>query len=86
MIMEKVIKGWVCKDKYSWRSDWSPAKFFEKKPVRVSAKKEPRYIWDEHDHWEMKESGFETELPEDMFPELIWKDEPIEVELTIKTL
>ena len=84
--MEKVIKGWVCKDKCSWRSDWIQAKLFENKPVRVSSKKTPEYIWDEHAYWEMEESGFEIELPEDMFPELTWKDEPIEVELIIRPL
>lgn len=84
--MEKTIKGWVCKDKCSWKSDWQPTKFFENKPVRVYVKNPPYYIWDEHDHWEMLYSGFETRLPVDMFPEMTWKDEPIEVELTIKTL
>jgi hypothetical protein len=84
--MEKIIKGWVCKDRCSWRSDWHLAKFFEYKPVRVHVKNPPCWIWDEHDHWEMEKSGFEMELPTDMFPEITWKNKPIEVELTIKTL
>lgn len=63
-----------------------PAKFFEMKPVRVSVEKKPHWIWDKDNHWEMKDSGFEMELPKDMFPELTWEDEPIEAELTIKIL
>jgi len=36
--------------------------------------------------WRQKDAKYGTHLPDEMFPNLKWKDEPVKVELTIKKI
>lgn len=69
---EYKIKGWVVRDCYGL---W----LYKQKPHRVNGK--------HTSHW-TNEFGPNSEycLDEELFPELTWESEPIEVELTIKKI
>ena len=74
---EYKIKGWVARDQIVGE-DKTDLFFGYKKPERLGNCDEPYITW----------TGFGNliSLPKDMFPSLSYKDEPIEVELTIKKI
>jgi len=63
------IKGWVARFKNGHL--W----LFSKKPQRICI---------HFDRWYWGNGDAEKQLPNDMFPDLKWEDEPIEVELLIR--
>jgi len=67
------IKGWVARDQITG-GDKTNLYFGYEKPTRIKTGL--------YNTW----FGFGDfiSLPKEMFPELTWKDEPIEVEFTIK--
>lgn len=73
--MDKIekIKGWVARDK-----DGQLCVFYGDPPHRGGCER-----WRHPEHCPL---GDWMNIPEEMFPELKWKDEPVEVELTIKRI
>lgn len=64
------IKGWVARDECGLL-------FYRKKPYRYDG------IF--YSHW-TDESSSEIPLDDNLFPELTWEDEPVEVELIIRKI
>lgn len=70
---ETVISGWVCRDKY-WDKDMFASDLF-------LAMEKP----DRHEEWKSWVSmGAYIPLNSELFPDLTWDSDPIEVELIIK--
>ena len=75
MQQEVKIKGWLVRDKDDYTAIYS------KKPIRGKTE------WiDSNCSKSSSESSCILYFSEFMFPEITWESEPIEVELTIKTI
>ena len=72
---EYKIKGWVARDQVEGE-DGTNIYLGYNKPRKLG--EEPFVTWCDY--------GDFISLPKEMFPELAWESEPIEVELTIKKI
>ena len=72
---EYKIKGWVARDQ-NIGEDGTNLYLGYNKPKSIG--QSPFVTWCDY--------GDFISLPKEMFPELTWEDEPIEVELTIKKI
>lgn len=77
------IKGWVARDGTVRRIDVGRLRFFDNKPFRRDYITTVNGEWGEHRDYPCK---YIINLPKDLFPDLSWKDEPIEVELTLNRI
>ena len=80
MAKQDTLTGWLARDEYKNSRKETPGTlcFYDEKPVRDSSSSLGGY-WD-------GTMGDCIELPETMFPELTWKDEPVYVKLTIEVI
>ena len=69
------LQGWVARDEFG--GDESNLYIGQKKPRRLFATDPGFGMWCDY--------GEFMALPADMFPQLTYKDEPVEVEIIIKT-
>lgn len=67
---DTVIQGWMGRDKDGFIS------LFLYRPDRV--------IHDDLGYWGYDDNRYEIDIPQSLFPDLTWDDEPIEVEIIIK--
>lgn len=81
MNIEKTLKGWIARSKFiQWTSSGpvfdgvGALTFYKSKPIKR------KYDWENPGS-----SGEYLILDKNMFPDLKWEDEPIEVEMVIKT-
>lgn len=72
---EYKLQGWVARDECS--GDESNLYIGQQKPKRISGTAQGFGMWCDY--------GEFMALPADMFPQLTYKDEPVEVEIIIKT-
>ena len=77
------IKGWVARDGTVRRIDVGRLRFFDNKPFRRDYITTVNGEWGEHRDYPCK---YIINLPKDLFPDLSWEDEPIEVELTLNRI
>lgn len=71
------IKGWVARDKVGWGNSKGWLRLHFRKPERTVRS------WDSVNEFLEDES---QTLNSDMFPELTWESEPVEVELLIRKI
>ncbi len=69
---EEIIKGWVARDRIE--GEISDLYIGQNKPRRIG--EEPFGMW--------VDFGEFMALPHEIFPDLKWEDEPIEVEIVIR--
>ena len=72
---ETVIQGWVCRDK-----KYNALNLHAEKPYRAQSGYD---VSNEPDWWESDCASF-LPLDKNLFPDLTWDDDPIEVEIIIK--
>lgn len=72
---DTVIQGWVCRDKKD-----NALNLHAEKPYRAQSGYD---VYDEPDWWESDCASF-LPLDKSLFPDLIWSDEPLEVEIILK--
>ena len=80
MAKQETLTGWLARDEFKNSRKEAPGTlcFYDEKPVRDCSSSLGGY-WD-------GSMGDCIELPETMFPELTWKDEPKYVKLTIEVI
>lgn len=85
MAREETLTGWLTRDEATTSSQKGKLAVFDEFPERVGKHTYHGVVM--HGYWAPKDAETKVaELPDTMFPELTWTDEPKYVKLTIEVL